>query len=149
MSIIQEINNSHISIKTISLSSFLLPFWYLSVFLFGNDFFKSADNFVILAFCLVIIFSSSVLFYIFIDKVNTDDQSKDRMINNMSVGVMLLSIWILILIFIIYSVKFFFEKEIYFYFFCVIYYIPIIILNLLSMVFDVKKNEVSKNKSNY
>lgn len=141
MSIIQEINNSHISIKSISVSMFLLPFWYLSVFLFGNDFFKSADNFVIISFCLVIIFSSSIFFYIFIDKVADEDLSKDKMLNNMTVAVMLLGIWLILLIFLMYSIKFYFKMEIYFYYFCIIYFIPIVVLNFLTLVFGVEKEK--------
>ena len=141
MAIIEEINKSHISIRAMSISLFLVPFWYLSVFLFGNDFYKSADNFVVLAFCLVISFSSSVIFYLFTEKTGGLENTKEPMLNCMSFSVIILSIWLLLLIFTTYSFDFLFNQKIYFYWFVVIYYIPLLFLNLLVLVFGVDKTK--------
>ena len=141
MAIIEEINKSHISIRAMSISLFLVPFWYLSVFLFGNEFYKSADNFVVLAFCLVISFSSSVIFYLFTEKTGGLENTKEPMLNCMSFSVIILSIWLLLLIFTTYSFDFLFNQKIYFYWFVVIYYIPLLFLNLLVLVFGVDKTK--------
>ena len=139
MAIIEEINKSHISIRAISISLFLVPFWYLSVFLFGNEFYKSADNFVVVSFCLVISVSSSVLFYLFTEKTGGLENTREPMLNCMSFCVAILSIWLLLLIFVSYSLDFLFNKKIFFYWFVVIYYVPFLILNLLLLVFGVDK----------
>jgi hypothetical protein len=141
MAIIEEINKSHISIRAMSISLFLVPFWYLSVFLFGNEFYKSADNFVVLAFCLVVSISSSVFFYLFTEKTGGLENTKEPMLNCMSFSVAILSIWLLLLIFITYSFDFLFKQKIYFYWFVVIYYIPFLVLNLLVLVFGVDKTK--------
>ena len=140
MSILEDLNSSHISIRAISVTLFLLPFWYLSVFLFANDFFKSADYFVILSFCLIVIFSSSFFLYFFIDKIDSQ-KSKDKILSCMSVSVMFLCLWILLLIFVLFSIKFLFKIEIYFYYFCIIYFAPIFILNILVLVFGNQENK--------
>jgi hypothetical protein len=140
MAIIEEINKSHISIRAISISLFLVPFWYLSVFLFGNEFYISADNFVVLAFCLVLSISSSVLFYLFIEKTGGFEKTTEPMLNCMSVSIILLSVWLLLLlIFTTYSFDFLFNQKIFFYWFIVIYFIPILVLNLLVLVLGVDK----------
>ena len=141
MAIIEEINKSHISIRAISISSLLVPSWYLSVFLFGNDFYKSADNFVIISFCLVVSISSSVIFYQIKEKTGGLENTNEPMLNCMSFSVAILCIWLLLLIFITYSFDFFFNQKIYFYWFVVIYYSPFLILNLLLLVFGVDKKE--------
>ena len=141
MAIIEEINKSHISIRAISISSLLVPFWYLSVFLFGNDFYKSADNFVIISFCLVVSISSSVIFYLFTEKTGGLENTNEPMLNCMSFSVAILCIWLLLLIFITYSFDFFFNQKICFYWFVVIYYSLFLILNLLLLVFGVDKKE--------
>ena len=142
MAIIEEINKSHISIRAMSISLFLVPFWYLSVFLFGNEFYKSADNFVVLAFCLVISISSSVLFYLFTEKIGGLENTKEPMLNFMSFSVVILSIWLLLLIFTTFSFDFLFNQKIYLYWFVVIYYIPLLVLNLLVLVFGVDKTKL-------
>ena len=142
MAIIEEINKSHISIRAMSISLFLVPFWYLSVCLFGNEFYKSADNFVVLAFCLVISISSSVLFYLFTEKIGGLENTKEPMLNCMSFSVVILSIWLLLLIFTTFSFDFLFNQKIYLYWFVVIYYIPLLVLNLLVLVFGVDKTKL-------
>lgn len=141
MSIIEEINKSHISIRAFAITLFIIPFWYFSTYLFGNDFFKSADNFVILSFCLIVSFSSSVLLYLFIDKVGDLEKSKEPMLDNMSVTVVLICFWLLILILTVYSLDFFFKIKIYFYYYVLIYYAPIIIFNTLQLLFGVDKRK--------
>ncbi len=145
MAIIEEINKSHISIRAMTISLLLVQFWYLSVFLFGNEFYKSADNFVVLAFCLVICISSSVLFYLFTEKVGGLENTTEPMLNCMSVSVFILSIWLLLLILTTYSFDFLFNQRIYFFWFVVIYYIPLLFLNLLVLVFRVDKQNHKKN----
>lgn len=134
MSILKEINESHISLQAIALSLFLVPFWYISIYLFGKGFYKSADNIVVLAMCIVISLTSSVLFYLLCDKRGGLENTENPLINNMAVSVILLSFWITLLIFIAYSLNFFFKRQFYFYWYVMIYYLPILILNFLSMI---------------
>ncbi len=142
MAIIEEINKSHISIRAVSISFFLVPFWYISVFLFGNEFYRSSDNLVILSFCIVISLSSSGLFSLFTSKIGDLKSTKEPLLNSMSVSVVMISIWLLLLIFACYSLDFLFNKKIYFYWFVSIYYIPILFLNLLHWFFGGDKKKV-------
>lgn len=41
MSFIKELEETHDSIKTIALNLLLIPFWYVSIFIFNNEFNKS------------------------------------------------------------------------------------------------------------
>jgi hypothetical protein len=52
----------------------------------------------------------------------------------MSISVALLSVWLSLLIFIVYSFEFLFNQFIYFYWFIVIYFIPIFILGLSALI---------------
>lgn len=134
MSILKEINESHISLQATALTLFLVPFWYVSIYLFAKDFYKSSDTIVILAMCIVISLTSSVLFFLFCDKQSGLENTEKPLISNMILSVILLSFWITLLIFITYSLHFFFNRQLYFYSFVIIYYLPILFLNFLSMV---------------
>ncbi|TDD99956.1 hypothetical protein [Flavobacterium sandaracinum] len=148
MSILKELNESHISIKGLSISLFLVPFWYISIYLFGNDFYKLAGNIVVLAFCIIVSVTSSVLSLMFCDKVNRLARVETSLINNMSVSVILLTFWISFLIFITYSIEFLFNKLTYLYVFIVIYYTPILGFNALAMVWDNQKAKIEEEKEN-
>ena len=75
MSILKELNESHASLKAIALNLFIIPFWYVAIFLFNNEFYKSSDSIIITTMCIVISLVSSVFFSIFLIKieVNTSD----------------------------------------------------------------------------
>ena len=147
MSLLKELNDSHITIRAISLSLFLLPFWYISIYLFGNEFYVLSGNIVVLSLCLVICITSSALFYVFCFKTTDFEKTTNNaLISNMTIAVVFLSLWISTLIFIIYSIDFLFNRKIYFYWFIVIYYAPILILNFLLLVFGNQKKEQHKQK---
>lgn len=144
MSFISELNESHDSVKGLALNLLLIPFWYVAIFIFNNEFYKSADITLIFAMCIVISFTSSVLFTIFLDNIYTEVKEEKTFFENMVISIAMLIIWISALIFIVYSLGFLFKIYIYFYWFIVIYFMPIIILNILQSLFGKKADKKVK-----
>jgi hypothetical protein len=57
MSIIKDVNELHISFKTVLIGILLnMPFWYIDLYLFKNDFFSKAVFYIplVMSFCLTI-----------------------------------------------------------------------------------------------
>lgn len=133
-SIIEEINNLHTSLKAIVLTIFIIPFWYVAIYLFNNEFYKSADNLIMLAMCIVLSLVSTVLtsamFYKAEEEINETSEEDWYVIYLYSNSIFLLCYWLSLLIFTVYSLGFLFNIYIYFYWFLVIYFIPLISLAL-------------------
>ena len=144
MSILKELQESHDAIKAISLSAFLIPFWYVAIYLFGNNLFLLSGNIVVLAFCIILSVVSASLSSWFCAQTILLDEKVSNLTNNMIVSVVILSLWLALLIFITYSLEFLFKKISYLYWFIIIYFAPILILNFLALV---SKNRTAKIKN--
>ena len=145
MSILKELNESHASLKAIALNLFIIPFWYVAIFLFNNEFYKSSDSIIITTMCIVISLVSSVFFSIFLIKieVNTSD---NIFFEKMMVSTAMLIAWLSVLIFVFYSLGFLFGIYLYFYWVLVIYFFPLILFYLLIEIFgDDNANQKKEN----
>ena len=149
-SIIDEINNLHSSLRAIVLNIFIIPFWYVAIYLFNNEFYKSADNLIMLAMCIVLslvsTFLVSEMFYRADEEVNETSEEGWYVIYLFSNSIFLLCSWLSLLIFTIYSLGFLFNIYIYFYWFLVIYFFPLITFALFFAIETYYANK-SKNKS--
>jgi hypothetical protein len=144
MALVEEINKSHVAVRAFAITLFLSPFWYLSTFLFANNFYKSADNLVVFSFCIILSLSSSIVFYIFVDKTTELKKTAEPLLNGMTASVFVIAIWLLLLMFLNFTSKFIFGKELHFYWFVVIYFTPIIILAILASLFSNRKKFLKK-----
>lgn len=135
MSIYKEISESHDVIKSIGLSSLISPFWFLSLFLFNINLYNNSDLIIKIVLCLLLSLSSVIVFLVFAYNI---EKPRFNLLDSVSASLVFLGIWKAILIFIIYSVYFFFKTEIYFYWYIVIYFTPIITLSILSFFEKVK-----------
>lgn len=144
MALLKELDESHESIKAVALNLFLIPFWYVSIFIFNNEFYKSSDSIIIFTMCIVISLISSFLFHVFLSKLKEPDNREKPFFETMLSSVALLTIWLSALIFVVYSLGFLFKIFIYFYWFLVIYFTPIIGLLILQSLFAEKKIESKK-----
>jgi hypothetical protein len=136
MSIIDDINKAHFGIKAIALNLILLPFWYVAIYLFNNDFYIKGDYIIIIAMCIALSMISSFFTSILYDKITSSlNKTKYNIINLMGITIMILTIWLSILIVFFYSIGFLFNIYIYFYWFLVIYSAPIILFNLFYLLF--------------
>ena len=135
MSLYKEITESHDTVKAIAVILFLIPFWYVAIFIFNNEFYKSSDNLIIFAMCIVISLISAALFTFFLQNITESKNGTKTILEYMGVSVAILIIWLSILIFSFYSLGFLFNINIYFYWFLVIYFAPLILLNFLQIVF--------------
>ena len=139
MSIVTDIKDLHNSLKAYAMNLFLIPFWYIAIYLFNNDFYKSADNIIIWIMCIVISSSSSLGFAAILSCFNDDKNRSPAndyldMLKDMTNSVWILCIWLCLLTFITYSIRFLYNKSIYFYYFIVIYYTPIVLVLILSII---------------
>lgn len=141
MSLFKEITESHDTVKAIAIILFLIPFWYVAIFLFNNEFYKSSDNLIILAMCIVISMISAVLFSFFVHNIYEAKNENKTIVEHMGVCVAVLIIWLSILIFSFYSLGFLLNVYIYFYWFLVIYFAPLILFNFLQIVFGKSINK--------
>lgn len=133
MSFLKELNDSHITLKAFALNVFLIPFWYVSIYLFNNEFFMKNDIVIILAMCITIsLISCGTLSFIF--RISENNKNNNLIFEEMGMSIMILCIWLSILIFSIYSIGFLFNIYIYFYWFLVIYFIPIIVFLFVNII---------------
>ncbi|WP_268849387.1 hypothetical protein [Flavobacterium aestivum] len=138
MSYIKELTEAHDTIKGLALILFLVPFWYIAIFLFNNEFYQKSELILIISFCLVFSFLSSILFALLLMLTNDDTSKPSIFLQDMVGAICILIIWISSLIFIIYSLGFLFKMYIYFYWFVVIYFFPIFIGYILMFLFQKK-----------
>lgn len=147
-SIIDEINNLHSSLKAIVLNIFIIPFWYVAIYLFNNEFYKSADNLIMLAMCIILslvsTFLVSIMFYKADKEVKENSEEDWYVIQIFSNSISLLCTWLSLLIFAFYSIGFLFNIYIYFYWVLVIYFFPLI---FFALFFAIETYYVNKSKS--
>lgn len=128
MSIIKEINDLPDSLKAVGLSLLLMPFWYVSIYLFNNEFYLQADQFIILSFCFIFsVLPSLTIVYSMIKPVDI------KMSSLMAGTVTIIAIWLSLLIFIVYSIGFLCDKHISFYYFLIIFFVPIIVISIIEL----------------
>ena len=145
MSFIKELNESHDSLKAIALNLFIIPFWYVAIFLFNNEFYKSSDNIIIITMCIVISLISSILFTFLLTKTDPENTSKNIFFEKMIGSIAILTIWLSALIFVIYSLGFLFSIYLYFYWFLVIYFSPLFLFYIGYQIFG-DDNTAKQNK---
>jgi hypothetical protein len=144
MSILKEINDSNEFIKAKAINLFLLPFWYVSIFLFNYEFYSKSDSLIIIAMCIVITLTSTFSLSLIIEKlniINGDNTEDDNYLYHSSISVILLIIWLSILIVLFYSLGFLFNVYIYFYWYLVIYSTPIFLIFLVTLIYRNRKNK--------
>jgi len=144
MSYIKDLSESHDTIKAISLNLILIPFWYVSIFMFNKEFYKTSDTIIIISFCIVLSFLSSMLLAFFWNIIDIRNKVKVDFFSNMNTSIGVLTIWLSTLIFTTYSCGFLFKQYIYFYWFVVIYFSPIILIYILGFLFPDKKTDLKK-----
>ena len=144
MSYIKDLSESHDSMKSIALNLIIIPFWYVAIFLFNKDFYRNSDIILVTIFSIVISFLSSMLLTLFINKIDVKNSTPVNMFENMITSIGVLTIWLSFLIFTTYSCYFLFNQEIYFYWFIVIYFTPIILIYILEFLFPDKKTDLKK-----
>lgn len=146
MSIIREVNESNEIIKAKAVNLLLIPFWYVSMFLFNKSFYSKENTIIVVTMCVVLSLISSFSLSISIDGfINRNNKGDNIYLNTMSLSVAILCVWLSLLIFIVYSFGFLFNQFIFFYWFIVIYFSPIFILGLIFVMFR-KKLEVNNIK---
>ena len=133
MSYLKDISESHHAVKLISVCLFLAPFWYVSIYLFNNEFYNAADVVAIIVFCCTISVISSMAFLLAIDYAFNDENPADDLSDIIMTVVILIS-WLSLLIFIVYSFGFLFDMYIYFYYFIILYLSPLPILFLIGLL---------------
>lgn len=144
MSYIKDLSESHESIKGLALNLFLIPFWYVSIFLFNREFYKTSDSIITVCLCVVISFLSSILLSLFWNKIDLKNNRKVELFANMVTSIGVLIMWLSFLIFITYSFGFLFKQYIYFYWFIVIYFAPVILIYILEFLFPDKETDLKK-----
>jgi hypothetical protein len=104
MSIIKDINELHINLRTVILSvATLMPFWYLDIFLFSQntETFNRIEIPIIMSFCLSVTFFGINVVSIFLSmqyhKINTakKDNTVDLVVA-LTYAIMSLSLWTII-----------------------------------------------------
>jgi len=145
MSILKEINDLHDSLKAFTINIFLIPFWYVALFLFNNEFYSSSDNLIILAMTIVISLTSSGVTTFLLHIIQKSEGETGVFIDQMMISVTALCIWLSLLIFIVYSLGFLFDIYIYFYYFLILYYTPMVLLYIRKLF---KKNKKKNKQSN-
>ena len=138
MSIIKDVNEAHDSLKALSLSLLLAPFWYFSLFLFTSNFYIESDLILKIVFCLIASLLSAYLTSLAIG--NQINEKKNDVMKSMILAVFFLILWKSLLMFIVYSVFFFLKKEIYYYWYTIIFFLPIIVLFVLDFILELRKD---------
>lgn len=130
---LKEISEAHDTIKGLATNIFLIPFWYVAIFLFNKEFYISADSIIIFAMCIVLSFISSFLLVFMMLQINK--RREYSLFDDLIPSVVVSITWLSILIFIIYTLGFIFNIYIYFYWFLVIYFSPIFFFIVLFYLF--------------
>lgn len=138
MSVIEEINNLSIPLKIIAVNIFLIPFWYVAIYLFNFDFYSSADSVIIFAMCIVLSCTStiplSLMIYKAYEEVKQHKETVEYFFEMKLNAVVSLCIWLSLLIFVTYSLKFLFNFTFHFYYFIVLYFFPLFFFSFLYAV---------------
>lgn len=84
----------------------LLPFWYLSLFLFQTDFFNSSDLILKIVTCFCISLPAELIMYLNISNIMIRRGYEENNIKNVpDFTIFILTIWLALLIFIVYILK--------------------------------------------
>ena len=133
MSYLKDISESHDAIKAIAVTMILVPFWYVSIYLFNHEFYNEADMGAVIIFCSTISTVSSFIYAIIFNYVLSDGED-NGVLHDMIASVAILSSWLSLLIFVFYSLGFLFNIYIYFYYYIIIYLAPLPILFLIGLL---------------
>ncbi|MCA0133922.1 hypothetical protein [Winogradskyella alexanderae] len=120
-------------LKTLLINSVLLPFWYISIYIFHHEFYKNDDFLIIASVCIGLTIVSSLLTSIILTRSEKDTNilEENVVIPTVAIQVILLSL----IIFLGYLFKVFFGKIFHFYGFLLTYFgiiISILFLDLIS-----------------
>ena len=131
MSIFKDLSESHEILKGIAITAVSSPLWFLSIFFINKPFYDSTD--LIIKIILSVSLSVIVcLYYVF---GNISEKNKKAPFSYIiSVSASFIFFWKAILLFTVYSVGFLFDTWIYYYWYIVIFFIPIIISLLIRLV---------------
>jgi hypothetical protein len=135
MSLLKEIFEAGEFIKAKATILFLIPFWYVSIYLFNYQFYHREDTIIIVTMCIVISIVSSFSLAACLIFLFNPKQVKNTYLNAMSASVIILCLWLSLLIFIVYSSGFLFNQFIFFYLFIIIYFFPILVAGLVILLF--------------
>jgi hypothetical protein len=102
----------------------LLPFWYLAIYLFNNDFYNTSDLILKVVVCLCLSIFSEVLFTVsFLLILELRNYKKEDIKNIEDFSTVNLILWLSFLIFISYTLQHYTD-----------YYTPFYLLILLSQI---------------
>lgn len=146
MSLIKEVEELDSALKALLLSIVLMPFWYVSIYLFKNSFYQSADLIIVIIMCFVLSTSSSFL----LSATGLWEQDEKlraghTVFTDMILSVTILATWLTFLIFILYSLKYYFNIVINFYYLVILYYTIILLVHLYEIFVQ---NYTKKNRKN-
>jgi hypothetical protein len=151
MSIFKEISESHSFVKVLAISLILAPFWYLALYLFNYDFFKTEDIILKTVFCTSISVASSLALGNLSARYNRYAKDKKEIAFEVFVlvAIYINCIYLSLMLFVGYSIQYFTEYSIIFYWFLFIYLLPIILGTLLLVLAglfgQLPKNEEAAN----
>lgn len=155
MSILKEISESHSFVKVLVISLVLAPFWYLALYLFNYDFFKTEDIILKTVFCTSISVASSLALGNLAARFHKYAKGKEEFAFEVYVvvAIYLNCIYLSLMLFIGYSIQYFTEYSVIFYWFLFIYLLPImlgvLLLTLSSLVGEKPREEAAdKNPIN-
>lgn len=129
-------------LKALFVCLLLSPFWYLSIYLLNIDFFLNTDVTILMVISFV--FTISACFPTMLANQFLDEENS--FLAASCIATLYLWIWKVVLFLIAYSLIFFKDEKLYFYWYVIIYFIPIVVYFLYSFGKMVIKNS-KKNQS--
>lgn len=133
MSVLKEIDEANEVIKGKALNLLVLPFWYISLYLFNNEFFVKQTFITLIAMCIALTLTSCFILALGFALVSEDDT---KYAECQGFATMVGIIWLSILTFCVYSWGFLKHQYIYFYWFIVIYFVPIVLFLAISFIIN-------------
>ncbi|GGE23101.1 hypothetical protein [Psychroflexus salis] len=119
-------------LKTLLINSVLLPFWYISIYIFHPKFYKTDDFLIIASVCIGLTIVSSLLTSIILTLSEKEAHilEENIVVPSVAIQVILLSL----IIFLGYLFKVFFDKIFYFYGFLLTYFGIIILIIIIDLI---------------
>ncbi|ULC59520.1 hypothetical protein MBM09_00740 [Flaviramulus sp. BrNp1-15] len=138
MSYLKDIEESSEFLKSFVISLLISPLWYLSIFFLNNNFYENTNGTVLIVLSGTLSFVS-VFFMTFILLLTEDfkeekENEEDRILKSVSVSALILIIWKSILLFVVYSVGFFCNAYIYFYWYIIIFFLINIVVLIIEFI---------------
>ena len=129
-------------LKTFLINLVLIPFWYISIYIFNNTLYKTQDFLIIISLCICLTIVSSILMSIIMTNSEKDAYilEENVVIPTVSVQVILLST----VIFLGYTLKVTTGKLLNFYGFLITYFSIILFILLCLIIFNGKRNNSKK-----